>query len=78
MTERSSNQLKTALTIAAIAVPFFVGWGALETRIGDIKAVQLRVLAEKADKPTVDVQYAAILRELQAIGRRLDRLESRR
>jgi len=78
MTEKASAWLKTALMVAAIAIPFLVGWGALDARIGDVKAVQLRVLVEKADKATVDVQYSAILRELVLLNQRLDRLESRR
>jgi hypothetical protein len=78
MTERATNWLKTALMVAAIAIPFLVGWGALDERIGGVKAVQLRVLVEKADKATVDVQYEAILREVRGINERLGRLESRR
>lgn len=67
MTERTINWFKTALLVAAIAIPFFVGWGALDTRIADVKSVQLRVLTEKADKSTVEAQYAAILREMTDI-----------
>ena len=78
MTERATNWLKAALMVAAIAIPFLVGWGALDARIGDMKAVQLRVLIEKADKATVDVQYEAILREVRGINERLGRLEARR
>ena len=78
MTEKVNGWLKTALMVAAIAVPFLIGWGALDNRVNEVKATQIRVLAEKADKATVDVQYSAILRELVLLNQRLDRLESRR
>lgn len=78
MTERATSWLRVIVAAAAIAIPAIYGYGALSNRVTDVKAVQLRVLDEKADKTTVNVQYDAILRELQSIGQRLGRLEARR
>ena len=77
MTERANGWLKFALAMLPFAIAFLVGWGALNTRVNNVREVQLQVLANKADRQTVDVQYAAILRELQAMNQRFDRLERR-
>ena len=74
MTERANGWLKFFLAMLPFAVAFLVGWGALNAKVETVREIQ----RNKAERATVDVQYGAILRELQTISGRLDRLEVRR
>lgn len=66
----------TAESLLPLLVPIAVaiaGYGALRAKVSSLQADVDR----KADQSTVDIQYASILRELQSISARLDRMESR-
>ena len=74
MTERANGWLKFFLAVLPFFVVFVVAGITLNERVANVKTVQ----TTKADKATVDVQYGAILRELQIMNSRLERLEAQR
>lgn len=74
MTERVNGWLKFFVAVLPFLVVFIVAGITLNERVSNIKTVQ----TTKADKATVDVQYGAILRELQIMNSRLERLEAQR
>lgn len=62
-------ELASLVPVGIASVGGLIGYGVLK---GDATALR-RDVDKKADKETVDVQYQAILRELQGIKERLDR-----
>lgn len=73
MTERANGWAKTVITVAVLLVPFLVGWGAIDSKVSEIKATQLRVLVEKADKELVNTQYRVIIEQLARLDAKMDR-----
>jgi hypothetical protein len=62
MTERTATWVQRLLIPFLLA--FLVGGIALNERVGEIKATQVRVLGEKADKAYVDAKFDAIMAQI--------------
>ena len=71
--ERLNGWGKVLLVCIPLAVGGLVGYGSLKS---DVRHQQ-EVADRHASRETVDAQYAALLRELQQINARLQRLEDK-
>ena len=73
MTDARNGHTTWRTVAVAILIPVILGVFALVTMRADLRNLS-EVVSGKANQETVQAMNAAILRELQAINRRLDRL----
>lgn len=71
--ERLNGWAKVLLLFIPLAVAGLIAWGGLRSDMNHVEAEE----ASHASRETVDAQYQAILRELQTINARLQRLEAK-
>lgn len=70
---KANGAWKLVATLLPLLIAGLVAWGQVHNEQVGLR----RDLERKANQETMQVQYETLLRELQAINRRLERLETR-
>jgi hypothetical protein len=71
MSERNGIWARILSVVIPMMVAGLIAWGSLRSDVEHAAAA----IEKKADQSTVNVQYEALLREMQGVNQRLDRME---
>lgn len=72
-TERLNGWAKVLALFLPLTVAGLIAWGSLKSDVRN----QAQMSQSYANRETVQAQYAAILRELQLLNARMERLEAK-